>query len=166
MTCHCLLANEKPVFGRTIIAQALGRSKYPLKVGPKPPKCPYIFNAKKKNPLRGHQDAIFPGPFRHQNAFTSILIGLKISNAHPRSKSFPVTQVIFRPKKTIFYHPPVKKAAPNEPPQNPRSNDIPQPTPTSNGVTQNRRLTTCHPPCQPKKSPAARLRIWTRTYTD
>ena len=110
MTCHCLLTNERPVFGRTIIAQALGRSKYPLKAGPKPPKCPYIFHLPKKNPLRGHQDAIFSGPFRHQNAFTSILIGLKISNAHPRSKSFPVTQVIFRPKKTIFfYHPRSKK---------------------------------------------------------
>ena len=97
MTCHCLLTNERPVFGRTIIAQALGPVKISSQGWPQTTQMPLYFSMPKKNPLRGHQDAIFSGPFRHQNAFTSILIGLKISNAHPRSKSFPVTQVSYFP---------------------------------------------------------------------
>jgi hypothetical protein len=108
MTCHCLLANERPVFGRAIIAQA--QALGPVKISFQG--WPYIyFQCQKINPLRGHQDAIFSGPFRHQNAFTSILIGLKTSNAHPGQKVFLSPKMFSVRKKQFFFttHPRSKK---------------------------------------------------------
>ena len=65
--------------------------------------CPYIFQSKCFG-TTGPPGRDFSGPFRHQNAFTSILIGLKSPMLTPGQKVF------LSPKLVIF--PPEKKNSP------------------------------------------------------